>query len=96
MILWKFFGEKGHTSNFGFLRDSNTGDYLGMIPLYNFDQVLQSNYPNDVLMQDTLQAIEQFPEYRQRAINIAETAVSSNLHSVFSEGVKVLLNALRK
>ena len=105
------FGEKGmemlvvdaitantdrHAGNFGFLRDSNTGDYLGMTPLYDFDQVLQSNYPNDVLMQDLMQVVKQFPVYRERAIRIAEMAVTSNLHPVFSERAKVLMNALRE
>lgn len=51
----EIFGEKGiemlivdaitantdrHAGNFGFLRDANTGNYLGMTPLYDFDQVL--------------------------------------------------------
>jgi len=104
------FGEKGiemlmidaitantdrHAGNFGFLRDANTGNYLGMAPLYDFDQVLGSNNPNDVLVQDTLQVIEQFPIYRERAIHIAETAVAANLHPVFSERAKVILDALR-
>jgi len=29
-----------HTGNFGFLRDSNTGMYLGMAPLFDFDHAL--------------------------------------------------------
>ena len=107
----EIFGEKGmemlvvdaitantdrHAGNFGFLRDSNTGEYLGMAPLYDFDQVLQSKHPNDVLVQDLLQTVQQFPMYKERAINIAETAVTSNLHPVFSERAKVLLNALQE
>jgi len=32
-----------HTGNFGFLRDSNTGKYLGMAPLFDFDHALRDN-----------------------------------------------------
>ena len=105
------FGEKGmemlvvdaitantdrHAGNFGFLRDANTGDYLGMAPLYDFDQILGSSNPNDVLVQGTLQVVKQFPVYKERAVSIVETAVASNLHPVFSERAKVLLNALEE
>lgn len=104
------FGEKGiemlmvdaitantdrHAGNFGFLRDANTGNYLGMAPLYDFDQVLGSSNPNDVLVKDVLQVIEQFPIYRRRAIHIAETAVTTSLHPVFSERAKIILDALQ-
>lgn len=84
-----------HVGNFGFLRDANTGEYLGMAPLYDFDQILQSNHTKDVLMRDTIQAIKQFPEHRQRAINIVKTAVVSHLHPIFTERANVLLNALK-
>lgn len=59
------------------------------------DQILQSNHTKDVLMRDTIQAIKQFPEHRQRAINITETAAVINLHPVFTERANVLLNALK-
>ena len=83
-----------HASNFGFLRDANTGDYLGMAPLYDFDQILGSRNPNDALVRGVLQTIEQFPVYRQRAVRIAEIAAVMKLHPVFSERAKVLLNEL--
>lgn len=104
------FGEKGiemlmvdaitantdrHAGNFGFLRDANTGNYLGMVPLYDFNQVLGSSNPNDVLVKGVLQVIEQFPVYRRRAIRIAETAMAANLHPVFSERAKIILDALQ-
>ncbi len=66
-----------------------------MASLYDFDQILQSNHTNDILVRDTIQVIKQFPEYRQRAISIVETAAVINLHPVFTERANVLLNALR-
>lgn len=32
-----------------------------------------------------LSNIEQFPEYRRMAVNVAETAALTNLHPVFTE-----------
>ena len=83
-----------HAGNFGFLRDANTGEYLDMAPLYDFDQVLSSNNLNDILIRDMLQTLEQFPIYRQRVLEIARTAVSLELHPSFKERAKVIIHAL--
>lgn len=84
-----------HAGNFGFMRNANTGTYLGMAPLYDFDQILGSNHPNDFLMQDMLQALKQFPSYKQRVASMAEAAVNAELHQVFAERAKILLAALQ-
>jgi hypothetical protein len=39
-----------HLENFGFLRDANTGEYLGMAPLYDFDHVLEACGVDDYLI----------------------------------------------
>lgn len=83
-----------HAGNFGFLRDANTGEYLDMAPLYDFDQVLSSNNLNDILIRDMLQALEQFPVYRQRVLDIARTAAALELHPTFTERAKVIIHAL--
>ena len=36
-----------HLENFGFLRSSNTGEYLGMAPLYDFDHALEATDTDD-------------------------------------------------
>ena len=43
-----------HAGNFGFLRDTNTGEYLSMAPLYDFDHTFDSSSTNniDVLIRD--------------------------------------------
>lgn len=46
-------------------------------------------------MKGVLQIIEQFPIYRRRVIRIAETAVTTSLHPVFSERAKIILDALQ-
>ena len=39
-----------HLENFGFLRDANTGEYLGMAPLFDFDHTLSANGVDDYLI----------------------------------------------
>ena len=39
-----------HLENFGFLRDANTGEYLGMAPLFDFDQALSADGTDDFLI----------------------------------------------
>jgi serine/threonine protein kinase HipA of HipAB toxin-antitoxin module len=32
-----------HAGNFGYLRNANTGEYVGMAPLFDFDHAFESN-----------------------------------------------------
>ena len=43
-----------HAGNFGFLRNSDTGEYLGMAPLFDFDHAFESNNVNDVLIKEII------------------------------------------
>ena len=71
-----------HLENLGFLRDANTGRYLGMAPLYDFDHVLEADGEGDYLIaqlpkhpiieglcEQTLSVSEQ-PVFRARARTI--------------------------
>lgn len=80
-----------HAGNFGFLCDADTGRYVRMAPLYDFDQVLGSSSLNDRLIRDVLDDLAQFPALRQRTVEIAKTAIDVNLHPVFTERAKELL-----
>ncbi len=67
-----------HAGNFGFLRDSNTGKYLGMAPLYDFDHALDDTSPaiNKVFLQ-FFTIIQQHPynkSYKQEIMRISESA----------------------
>lgn len=84
-----------HAGNFGFLRDANTGAYLGLSPLYDFDQILGSSTIYDILIRDIVRLLKQMSIYQQRALEIAQTAISSRLHSVFTERAKILIRELQ-
>lgn len=99
------FGEKGremlvldailgngdrHAGNFGFLRSPDTGDYLGMAPLFDFDHAYESNNVNDVLMQSILDNIAVYRTVLQ-AFRMVDT---SKLSAYANERLNVLVSAL--
>ena len=72
-----------HLENLGFLRDANTGEYLGMAPLYDFDQVLSADGTDDYL-------ITQLPEH-QVIERICEKTLSVSEHPVFRARAQAIL-----
>jgi hypothetical protein len=62
-----------HAGNFGWLRDTNTGEYLSMAPLYDFDHALDSactDHP-DVLMDELLAVSKGYEEEITRICDVA-------------------------
>lgn len=105
----KTFGERGiemlaidaisantdrHAGNFGFLRSAATGEYLGMAPLYDFDQILGSESQEDSLIRDLIQDVREVPEFRQRVIKIAKAAAGASIHPLFTERANVIIKKL--
>jgi len=73
-----------HLENLGFLRDSNTGEYLGMAPLFDFDNVLTADGTDDPLLAQLPKApvIE----------NLCERTLSVSQHPVFCARARVILD----
>lgn len=80
-----------HAGNFGWLRDSNTGEYLGMSPLYDFDHALDSTLASDRLLLDAVRSCS--ADYADVAVDIAEKAVRYN-HPVFSRRAETILSLI--
>ena len=83
-----------HSGNFGWLRDSNTGAYLDMAPLYDFDHALDSKAERDRLITDTVKTILRHPEYRDEAIRIAAIVVKVNTINIFRVRANTVLNSI--
>lgn len=83
-----------HTGNFGWLRDTNNGQYVRMAPLYDFDHALDSKLKSDRLITDTIQVIKLRQEYIIEAIKICKTAISSNINSIFSLRANTILDKI--
>ena len=62
-----------HAGNFGWLRNSDTGQYVSMAPLYDFDHALDSTLESDRLLTD---AVKYSMPYRDEIIRIAKTALT--------------------
>ena len=83
-----------HAGNFGWLRDSNTGAYLDMAPLYDFDHALDSKAERDRLITDAVKIILRHPEYRDEAIRIAAIIVKVNTINIFRVRANTVLNSI--
>ena len=72
-----------HLENFGFLRSANTGEYLGMAPLYDFDHTLESGGLDDYL-------ITQLPKHRVIE-DICKRAMAVSEHPVFRARAQAII-----
>lgn len=63
-----------HPGNFGWLRDTNTGEYLRPAPLYDFDHALDSKSGYDILISDVIDLILKRREYLDEAMTILDIA----------------------
>lgn len=82
-----------HAGNFGWLRDSSTGAYLKMAPLYDFDHALDSTLASDRLLTDAVAYCAE--DYSDIVINIARAARLFE-HPVFSRRAETILDLMRK
>ena len=83
-----------HAGNFGWLRDSDSGEYLRMAPLYDFDHALDvtTAKEEDRLICDLLEAAD---GYETVIYEIAAKAADSGIHPVFAARANRLLIELR-
>lgn len=79
-----------HAGNFGWMRDADTGEYVGMAPLYDFDHALDSTLESDRLLTD---AVKYCMSYHDEVIRIAQIALESG-NPVFVKRAKSVLDTL--
>lgn len=81
-----------HAGNFGWLRDTSTGAYVSMAPLYDFDHALDSSLETDRLLTD---AVKFCMPYADEVKHIASIAAMSE-NTVFSKRAQTIINILSK
>lgn len=64
-----------HAGNFGWLRDSRTGAYTGMAPLYDFDHALDATGTDDRLLTDAVNCCRK--DYAAEIVRIAGIAAEA-------------------
>ena len=89
-----------HLGNLGWLRDANTGIYLGPAPAYDFDHAMdaKSTEHSDILIQEVVDLCE---DYRDRITEILEVAKDFDDYScdevreVFQGRAQMMLNIIQ-
>lgn len=83
-----------HAGNFGWLRSSDTGEYISPAPLYDFDHALDSMSVIDRLIRDAVEVIRKYG-FIHEAIRICKIVSSINTVQIFklraSEALKLLV-----
>ena len=86
-----------HSGNFGWIRSTETGEYLGMSPLYDFDHGLDSKKPKDILINDLLKIITSHKEeqYKEEVYRVASMAMGSSINTIFNTRANVIYNMVK-
>ena len=63
-----------HVGNFGWLRNAETGEYVGMAPLYDFDHALDSTLESDRLLTDAVKFCMPYEDEIRRIASVAAEA----------------------
>ena len=63
-----------HAGNFGWLRNADTGEYVDMAPLYDFDHALDSTLESDRLLTDAVKFCMPYKDEIRRIAGIAAKA----------------------
>ena len=63
-----------HAGNFGWLRNADTGEYVDMAPLYDFDHALDSTLESDRLLTDAVKFCMPYKDEIRRIAGIAAEA----------------------
>ena len=80
-----------HAGNFGFLRDSNTGAYLGMAPIYDFDHALDARGVNDRLLRDCIAIAQSREDFLVESRRVCQAIAVFAKNQVFKERARVFL-----
>ena len=85
-----------HAGNFGYLRDANTGEYLSMAPLFDFDHALDAKGTTDNLLLDALDISKSNKQYKEEAIRISTIIANETSNEVFRKRAYCILNHLKE
>ena len=79
-----------HAGDFGWIRNTDTGEYVCMAPLYDFDHALDSTVESDRLLTD---AVKFCMPYEDEMVRIAGIAQGSE-NEVFKKRAQSILKLL--
>jgi len=75
-----------HAGNFGYLRDTNNGKYLGMAPLFDWDHSLDTTAgTDDILIRDAVRMVDKYVEWLSAAENILYIISANSSEPVYKK-----------
>lgn len=88
-----------HSGNFGYLRNTDTGEYLGLSPLYDFDHALDSTLTEDRMQLDLVEAIDMIEAptrliYIQEGLRICGIVSENTMNPVFQARAEAMIKRL--
>ena len=83
-----------HLGNFGYLRDANTGIYLDMAPLYDFDHALDAKGTEDRLIRNAKDISKSNKKYWNECRRICETVINKSNQDIFRKRAERLYGLL--
>ena len=72
-----------HLGNFGYMRDTDTGEYIKMSPLYDFDHALDAKETNDILIKNAVRFAQNNTEFNTTAKTILNALTDFECNAVF-------------
>ena len=82
-----------HAGNFGWLRDTDTGTYVCMAPLYDFDHALDSKLSSDLLTSEAISSCTT-PEYKMEAARICRIVTQLDTIETFRTRAATIINKI--
>jgi hypothetical protein len=85
-----------HLGNFGYIRKSDTGEYIGMAPLYDFDHALDSTGTDDILINDAVKIMKNKKDFADIGIELLKKITPDDFIclDVFKERSKTIIKRL--
>lgn len=83
-----------HLGNFGYMRDTGTGIYTGMAPLYDFDHALDAKGENDILIKNAVRFAGNNIQFREIAENITNMIIGMDCNYIFKMRAAKILDDL--
>lgn len=97
IVLDAIFGNGDrHAGNFGFLRSIESGEYLGMAPLYDFDHALDAKGVGDPLLKSAVEVAGGSSWARAEALRICKQVQKVTKQSVFLTRAQHMENLLEE
>ena len=87
-----------HPGNVGWYRSTETGEYLCMAPLYDFEHAFDSELSCDAMIYELEDILKQYDsdDYYQEAARICRSAIKADVHPLFTARASELVSRMKK